>query len=671
MTTLCESTFHDWDEQRMTEWLRQENLHDCVGPFLRKRINGLSFLNLSEFDIKTFQISQESKRKLTKVLKRIKVKRRNHSRGSGSDSAEIFREPKKSSAIPAHINHHDEGDSGDDWGSDFDSEDEDEEDECESDGDYIEPEADESLPKQDSVVPTGLVAQLRAGLNNGSFRKHPFAGTPSGHSHTQNSQAEDSEDIYDVPPEDEAQQEEFYEEPSDDSGSGIVVRPMDKKKVIRCPPSSSEQGEYIDARAPRYCDKQDTVPCPPTPSRPPKPGKGLIKRPPPVQQPSLAPEPVEIYDEVPEGEQPGCSEVVCEAPGGVEVYEPWEDGPVSMQDTYEIPDNTPPQDTYEIPDPQQDQDTYEIPEPEEAPPARPPPRGTGWNPPKPTPIKEKKKSLFSKKPGEQKLAKPVPASKPQISAKPTPPNPAPAPETRSSRLYPNLGNKAPLKQSDSVKRNSSGLPPPPQKQLASPPPQPNMPSRKEENNNERKITNEILNNFNSRLPPPRKQPPVSPIDDSPPLPPRPGAKPSSRPNRTSDADIPESFEPTSPVQMKSPLPPLPTQPKHPADSLKKFPWFHGALDKEIAASALKSFKKEGAFIVRNSSEDANKYSMSLFFNGKARHLRMPQTNGKYVLGDSGKVQFTTIVELVDYYSQHKVDLKSGGSTTLTAACPVK
>lgn len=73
----------------------------------------------------------------------------------------------------------------------------------------------------------------------------------------------------------------------------------------------------------------------------------------------------EIYDEVPEGEQPGCSEVVCEAPGGVEVYEPWEDGPVGMQDTYEIPDNTPPQDTYEIPDPQQDQDTYEIPEPEE------------------------------------------------------------------------------------------------------------------------------------------------------------------------------------------------------------------------------------------------------------------------------------------------------------------
>lgn len=28
--------------------------------------------------------------------------------------------------------------------------------------------------------------------------------------------------------------------------------------------------------------------------------------------------------------------------------------------------------------------------------------------------------------------------------------------------------------------------------------------------------------------------------------------------------------------------------------------------------------------MRNSSEDANKYSMSLFFNGKARHLRLEE-----------------------------------------------
>jgi len=39
---------------------------------------------------------------------------------------------------------------------------------------------------------------------------------------------------------------ELYEEPSDDSGSAVVVRPLDKKKIIRCP--SSERGEYIDAR---------------------------------------------------------------------------------------------------------------------------------------------------------------------------------------------------------------------------------------------------------------------------------------------------------------------------------------------------------------------------------------------------------------------------------------
>lgn len=118
------------------------------------------------------------------------------------------------------------------------------------------------------------------------------------------------------------------------------------------------------------------------------------------------------------------------------------------------------------------------------------------------------------------------------------------------------------------------------------------------------------------------------------------------------------------------LPPLPDQ--KPADSLKQYPWFLGPLDKKVAENALNSFSKEGAFIVRNSSKDLNSYSMSLYFNRSVRHLRIPRLqNKKYVLGDSGKVQFDTIVELVDYYSQHHVDLRSGGSTSLTAACPVK
>ena len=71
----------------------------------------------------------------------------------------------------------------------------------------------------------------------------------------------------------------------------------------------------------------------------------------------------EIYDEVPEDEQPGCSQVVSESPGGVEVYEPWEnDGPA--QETYEIADPNGPQDFYEVPD-SEEPETYEVPEPEQ------------------------------------------------------------------------------------------------------------------------------------------------------------------------------------------------------------------------------------------------------------------------------------------------------------------
>jgi len=120
---------------------------------------------------------------------------------------------------------------------------------------------------------------------------------------------------------------------------------------------------------------------------------------------------------------------------------------------------------------------------------------------------------------------------------------------------------------------------------------------------------------------------------------------------------------------RSPLPATPDS--KPADPLKQFPWFQGPLDKKVAENALTSFSKQGAFIVRNSSKDPNSYSMSLFHKGKVKHLRMPQVDNKFVLGDSGKVRFSTITELVEYYSQHTVDLKTGGSTCLTAACPLR
>ncbi|KAJ7336708.1 hypothetical protein OS493_011930 [Desmophyllum pertusum] len=664
-------TIYDWDVERMLVCLREESLHECVRPFSLKKINGIAFLNLSDNDIKAFKISQESKKKLAKLLKRMKGKRQNvRKRFDGETS--VIKESKKPSVVPAHDDLHE--DDCDGWSSDEFSDDpdeEEEEEESDSGGEYIEPTEDELIPpqpegspsKEAPNIPLGLVAQLKAGLN-GTIPRNPWKGPPVSPQKTTHPVPfdEDPEDdqIYDEPP--DGVEDEVYEQPSDDSSGGIVIRPMSHKKIIRC---ESDKGEYIDARPPKYSDK-DAVVCPPAPCRPPKSFK--VNKP-----PLMPPTPVEeqeIYDEVPEDEELGRTQVVEPEQ---ETYEVPDDG---AQDTVIQRQEQPLCETYEVPGPEPEQETYEL--PEEPAPARPPPRkpagGLGWKPPKPNNIHvppQKMKSPLPKETSKPKPAsKPVLASKPQISPKPNPAGPA-LPASRSSRLYPSLKDHTVSPEPPSTKR-PSGLPSPPGGRPPIPPPSPESPTKTEKNNNE------ISKNTStpSRIQPPGRRPVPAPIEESPPPPPRPGSKPfHHKLPRLSDSDNQDN-SPVIPVsqfppmkQKKSPLPAPPEQ--KPVDPLKQSPWFHGPLDKKIAESALKAFSKEGAFIVRNSSKDPNNYAMSLFFKKSVRHLRMPRINNKFVLGDSGKVEFTTIVELVDYYSQNHLDLRSGGSTSLTAACPVK
>ncbi|XP_078358343.1 uncharacterized protein LOC144643077 isoform X2 [Oculina patagonica] len=644
----------------------RESLHDCVPPFSMKKINGLAFLNLSDGDIKALRISQESKRKLAKVLKRIKGKKNTVSKRFDGETS-VIKERKKPSAIPVHVDEDESDHEG--WCTDefSDGSDEEEDSGDEFGGEYIEPSEDLEPPqgsptKEVPNVPLGLVAQLKAGLN-GTIPRNPWMGPPANaHTKTTQSPFEDEDDIYDEPPEDEPPlEDEVYEQPSDDSGSAIVVHPMSHKKIIRC---ESDKGEYIDARPPKYSDQQDTVE-PPPPRRPPKPGSLKAKK-----APFMPPAPIEqeIYDEVPEDEQLGRMQVV----------EP-------EQETYEVPDdgtqdNGFPQqqqqftETYEVPDHPDEPETYEV--PEEPAPARPPPRkpggGIGLKPPLKASVSQPEKM---RTPEPKEVPKPKPAlkpaitPKPQIRPKPSPPVPA-VPSTRTSRLYPAPKDNTVSPEPQSPKR-LSGLPPPGSRPLI-PPPSQEPPTKTEKNNNE----------IPKNTPSPRIQPPAGrrpvppPAEESPPPPPRPGIKPPPlKPPRLPSESDSQDDSPNLPgrhlpsMKQRSPLPAPPEQ--KPADPLKQSPWFHGPLDKKLAETALKAFSKEGAFIVRNSSKDLNSYSMSLFSKGNVKHLRMPRINNKFVLGDSGKVQFTTIPELVDYYSQHHVELKSGGSTSLTAACPVR
>ncbi|XP_032220574.2 basic proline-rich protein isoform X2 [Nematostella vectensis] len=118
------------------------------------------------------------------------------------------------------------------------------------------------------------------------------------------------------------------------------------------------------------------------------------------------------------------------------------------------------------------------------------------------------------------------------------------------------------------------------------------------------------------------------------------------------------------------LPPPPAPAKTPLDVMKEAPWFQGAVDRKKAEASLKACKQDGAFLVRNSTRHPNDYSMSLLYKGDVRHLKIPEKDGKYILGDSGLEKFNTIVDLVNYYRQNNVNLKAGGTTRLAVPCPV-
>lgn len=66
----------------------------------------------------------------------------------------------------------------------------------------------------------------------------------------------------------------------------------------------------------------------------------------------------ELYEEVTDEDQPGCSQVLEENSVGVEVYQPWDNDPIEQQENYEVPD-THEGDTYEVPG-DDEQETYEI-----------------------------------------------------------------------------------------------------------------------------------------------------------------------------------------------------------------------------------------------------------------------------------------------------------------------
>lgn len=156
--------------------------------------------------------------------------------------------------------------------------------------------------------------------------------------------------------------------------------------------------------------------------------------------------------------------------------------------------------------------------------------------------------------------------------------------------------------------------------------------------------------------PPKQFPPAPPVDDTPPLP--------SRPWQNQGPPVPPPSE--------EPAPPSRPPKALAAGSPSGQSWYHYSLDRRQAENKLKRYTKDGTFIVRDSTKIKGEYSLSLWFAGGVRHLRIRlRGDKKFVLGEekSDELAFDTVMDLVSHHKREPLHLKSGGDTVLRYECP--
>ncbi|NXO86267.1 SHE protein, partial [Sitta europaea] len=94
----------------------------------------------------------------------------------------------------------------------------------------------------------------------------------------------------------------------------------------------------------------------------------------------------------------------------------------------------------------------------------------------------------------------------------------------------------------------------------------------------------------------------------------------------------------------------------PALALEKQPWYHGAITRAEAESRLQTCREAG-YLVRTSETGSGKYSIALKTSQGCVHIIVAQTkDNKYTLSQASGV-FTSIPEVVHYYSTEKLPFK--------------
>ncbi|XP_029350441.1 SH2 domain-containing adapter protein F-like [Echeneis naucrates] len=101
----------------------------------------------------------------------------------------------------------------------------------------------------------------------------------------------------------------------------------------------------------------------------------------------------------------------------------------------------------------------------------------------------------------------------------------------------------------------------------------------------------------------------------------------------------------------------------PSLPLERQVWYHGALSRSEAESLL-TLCKESSYLVRNSQTCRNDYSLSLRSCKGFMHMKFTQSpEGLYVLGENSP-PFTTIPEVIHYYTTHKLPIRGAEHMSL-------
>lgn len=120
---------------------------------------------------------------------------------------------------------------------------------------------------------------------------------------------------------------------------------------------------------------------------------------------------------------------------------------------------------------------------------------------------------------------------------------------------------------------------------------------------------------------------------------------------------------SSTLRLAGDTPPLLGERVDPCVALERQVWYHGTLSRSEAETLL-TLCKESSYLVRTSQTSKSDYSLSLRSCKGFMHMKFTQSaDGRYVLGENSP-PFSTIPEVIHYYTTHKLPIRGAEHMSL-------